>query len=222
MTDEPQAVTIHIPGEQVGKVASLYEEWSCARDGMLEEVHRSLDIAIKLTEMRSGFFEKLILLATGSFALSLTFLGSLNKHAQGTPLSALYYLKGSWVLLITCILFGWLHNLYRTASIERLSLAAIKTLTGSRFAVTQTFLSRASSIFKDSQTDQVDLREFFALGAAQMKELADDAVKQTQKFSDDASLVSRHADRLGSITILSIVFAFILLLIFVFKNAALL
>jgi len=100
MTDEPNSVTIHIPGEQVGKVAPLYEEWSRARDGMLEEVRRSVDTAIKLTEMRSGFFEKLVLLATGSFALSLTFLGSLNKHTQGAPLAALACLKVSWVRFI--------------------------------------------------------------------------------------------------------------------------
>ena len=96
MTQEQQTATIHIPGEQVGKVAPLYEEWSRVRDTTLEEAHQSVDRAIKLTEVRTSFFEKLILLATGSFALSLTFLGTLHRHTeQGSPLAALGCLKAA-------------------------------------------------------------------------------------------------------------------------------
>jgi len=220
---EAEKVPIQIPMEQATKAIPLYDEWSRARDALLEENRKIVDYAIRTTEMRTGFYDKLALLAAGSFALSLTFVASLHKHAsQELPLAALGSLKAGWVLMLVCILLSWYHNLYRCASVERLSIAGLQTLVGSRFVVTQTFMSRASSVFKDVKAEDVNLGEFFELGAAHMKQLSKDSVEQVEKFVKDATRISRHADTLGSLALLSLIVAFILLIRFAIKNIGLL
>ena len=223
MAEAPK-VQIQIPIEQAEKALPLYEEWSSARNAMLAEAQKIVDYSIRTTEMRTAFFEKIILLATGSFALSLTFVGSLHRHAapQEAPLSALRSLEAAWMLIFACIVLSWFHNLYRCASIERLSTAALQSLIASRFAVTQSFMSRTSSVFKNVKAEDVNLEEFFELGATYMKQLSKDSLEQVERFGKDATRISRQADRLGSLALLTLIVAFFLLVRFAVKNVGLL
>ncbi len=79
MAEENAKVNVQIPANRVSGILSLYQEWSRSRDATVEEMHRGLDGAIKAIERRIAFFDRLILLAGGSFALSLTFVSTLHK-----------------------------------------------------------------------------------------------------------------------------------------------
>lgn len=83
----------------------LTTEWRTLRNLTIEVAGGFRGSWEKMFEMRISFFDKLILLSSGTFALSLTMLGSLHSHAaSGNPLVGIGYLKRAWVLMLVSIL----------------------------------------------------------------------------------------------------------------------
>jgi hypothetical protein len=110
--DGKALVTLHFSPESVKRFIALWEDSTALEKSQLADSHTAVDRFIKTSEMRISFYEKIILLAGGSFALSLTFLGSLQRHTlQSSSLTATGRLKVAWILLLGCIIFSWLHNL---------------------------------------------------------------------------------------------------------------
>ena len=123
------AVTINFPIELGPKFTELGKDFETYQQSRVEELHTATDRFIKVSEMRISFYERLILLAGGSFALSLTFLGSLQRHVlQGTVFLAMGRLKWAWFLLLMCIIFSWLHNLIRCAGADQLMASTSEVL----------------------------------------------------------------------------------------------
>src|SRR5208282_759104 len=116
----------HIPADRIPGILSLGEEWSRSREATVEEMHRSFDGFIKMIERRIAFFDRLILLAGGSFALSLTLVSTLHKTAQNADFVSAGCLKAAWVLMLVCIIFSWIHNWYRVTVAERVYLMGQK------------------------------------------------------------------------------------------------
>jgi ribosomal protein S10 len=73
MSDEEKPVSIHISADGAKRIPELFEDLTHSRRLAVEEMHGAVDRALKVSEIRIAFYEKLILLAGGSFALSLTF-----------------------------------------------------------------------------------------------------------------------------------------------------
>jgi hypothetical protein len=80
-TAEKTVVTLRASPEQLKNLSELRKDLESFERSKLCETHAVTDRFIKTSELRISFYEKLILLAGGSFALSLTFLGSLQRHA---------------------------------------------------------------------------------------------------------------------------------------------
>jgi hypothetical protein len=116
-------VTLQFSPETVDKLKTLREDITAFQQTQVTFSNAEVDRLIKTSEMRTGFYEKLILLAGGSFALSLAFLGYLHRATLHTsPLAAMARLKAAWILLLVCIVLSWLHNLHRYAAVERATL----------------------------------------------------------------------------------------------------
>ena len=108
LAQEDTKVNFHIPADRIPGILSLGEEWSRSREATVEEMHRSFDGFIKMIERRIAFFDRLILLAGGSFALSLTLVSTLHKTAQNADFVSAGCLKAAWVLMLVCIIFSWI------------------------------------------------------------------------------------------------------------------
>ena len=92
------------------------------RERELDDNRTLFDQFSKVAELRIAFIEKLMLVNTGTFALSLTFLAALGTHsaARFASSSFLPKLYMSWGLLICSLLVGGLHNKRRTSIVELL------------------------------------------------------------------------------------------------------
>src|SRR5438270_6558114 len=82
-------ITLQVSAQTVSKLTELRIDIESFQRSLVDEQNSRTNRYIRVSEMRIAFFEKLILLAGGSLALSLTFLASLQRHLQGkaTPLS---------------------------------------------------------------------------------------------------------------------------------------
>src|SRR6266478_8910375 len=99
-------------GDFDSQFSELNAEWFALRDSMFKDLHGFHGILENTYVMRISFFEKLILLASGTFALSLTLLSSLHSHAMSArPLVGIRYLESAWVLMLVSVLFSGVHNL---------------------------------------------------------------------------------------------------------------
>jgi hypothetical protein len=122
--------------------------------------------------------------------------------------------------MLLCILLSWLHNAHLGNSLDNYSSAATRTIFGSRFAVVQNVMTRISAEVQQSE-ESAKAAPFDAL-SSQMKQSSEEAVNETRKFSEQADRAHQSASRMGTLAILSIEIAFVLLLIFAMKNASLL
>jgi hypothetical protein len=171
--------------------------------------------------MRISFFEKLILLASGTFAHSLTFLSTLHSHSHEMsprPLVlGISYLKSAWVLMLVSILFSWVHNLIRTSELETLFSSIVKGVTVGRFSALQNVTKRMGNLAEVHEKS----RAGFDMLASQAQRSIVDAQSTFADFEKKYKSLSRYGMYAGVVGLLALVASFTLLLIFALKNASL-
>jgi hypothetical protein len=222
--DDKTSVTLQFSPEAVNALTALRKDFVAFQEGQVAGSHAAADRFIKTSEMRIAFYEKLILLAGGSFALSLTFLGSLHRVALPTasPLLAMNRLKTAWVLLLVCIVFSWLHNLYRAAAVDHASAANATFVTSMQHTWTSYLLSRAAALFRNAESPSVGFSDGITLVAQSFEELSKKSKEAGSQRAVDLKRFYYVAGVLGSVALLSIIVAFSFMILFAVKNAALL
>lgn len=225
MTGDDKKTTIHIPPETVKALAReiprLHEGFKDAAERDVRETLWICDQFVKISEMRIAFYEKLILLAGGSFALSLTLLGSLQRAAPGAHLKSMWCLVGAWVFLLLAIFVGWLHNRHRGLFAESMIYAtAAKTKTYSSVQQAGVF-RRAANTFEGAE-GAVNLSAYFDAMASASTQSANEADKNRADMVAAAQDIMGRARRLGDFALLAIALAFLLVLVFAVRNAPLL
>ncbi len=121
MQDDPTPTyTWHIEGLKKDAFLAHFNDLLKARDVTLDDTEAMFDRLTKLWEMRIAFIDKVILLDTGTFALSLTFLASVGSHSVARAFSGpfLHTLYAAWALLFLSILLASWHTRQRMAAIE--------------------------------------------------------------------------------------------------------
>lgn len=220
--EEDQKVTVPISAEAAERIPRLYEEWLEIYKSELDEGHRLIDRIVKIAEMRISFFDKIVLLAGGSFALSLTFLASLQRYPQRPPIKGMWTLELAWCLLLASMVLSWLHNRHRTVVAE-----AATYMLGSR--VKQYFahqaartVSLAGKALGGCKSPDLDLGAVFEGLSGMMKEsgveMGATAKKMTGIFTESQAI----ARKIGEVAFFALVCAFLLMLIFAIKNLSLL
>jgi hypothetical protein len=226
MTEENKTTRTPVSEDAVktlaGEIPRLHKQGEEADRGDLEETLRLCDQFVKIAEMRISFFEKIILLAGGSFALSVTFLGSLQRHNLGSPIKMMWGLEGSWVLLLVSICASWLHNRHRGFFIESIIFAGAARARSYHQTRRAILLKRAASAFKIVETPGVDLSAFFQTMAATSTESSSDADQMRERMAELAKKSMTTSGKLGDFALLAIACAFLLMLIFAVRNASLL
>jgi hypothetical protein len=158
-------IVLEASAEQGQKLTKLREESEAGQLLEAGEWQTTTDRFIKVSELRISFYERLILLAGGSFALSLTYLGSLQRHldqnAARSSLSAIGLLKTSWILLFICILLSWLHNLLRCSAVDFLSALVSNNVSVRRRAWESNLLRRVAMHFKGMESGSVGFGDLF-------------------------------------------------------------
>jgi hypothetical protein len=87
------------------------EELEATSREELDELHHIADRCEKVVEMSIAFHERLLLIAVGSFAFTLTFLAYLRRsELHGSPIHGVGLLYSAWVFLLLCIVLNWIHN----------------------------------------------------------------------------------------------------------------
>jgi hypothetical protein len=221
-TTDKAFVTLQFTREWASKFGSLRAELSALQELQVANSHAGVDRAIKTSELRISFYEKLILLAGGSFALSLTFLGYVHRNAQATPLLAMGRFKTAWILLLVTIIFSWLHNLSRCAVVEHAVAASSAFITSVHNNSISDLFVRLAAMLKVAESPATGFSDGISDAAESIKQ---DGKKS---LSDGSERVERFkrlyyvSSALGGIAVLSIVAAFILMIAFAIKNAALL
>jgi hypothetical protein len=191
LAQEDTKVNFHIPADRIPGILSLGEEWSRSREATVEEMHRSLDGFIKMIERRIAFFDRLILLAGGSFALSLTLVSTLHKTAQNADFVSAGCLKAAWVLMLFCIIFSWIHNWYRVTVAERVYLMGQKRVSAFQHQVNAGFANRGSKLFEDVTAGDVDLGEFYGLLKSYSRSESEKAISSVERKCQSKHTVDR-------------------------------
>jgi hypothetical protein len=216
-------VTLQISPESAKKFISLWEDFLAFEKSQVADSHTSVDRIIKTSEMRISFYEKLILLAAGSFALSLTFLGSLQRHAnQGSPLAAMGRLEAGWILLLVCIVFSWLHNLHRTNAVENASAANASLVNAMQHKWKSRHFEIAAALLKGAESPSTGLSEAFTMLAQALTSTSKTSMEGGAERIREFKRYYYRSALLGGIALISIIFAFILIAVFALKNASLL
>jgi hypothetical protein len=222
-TDDQGVLTLQATPQQVQSLTELRKDLNDFQNSQSDEWHRIADRYIKTCEIRITFYERLVLLAGGSFALSLTYLGSLHRYAvQSKPLVAMGRLNAAWILLLVCIVLCWVHNLYRSLSVETVSAVVAKRVEAMQHELSSGLISRVGILFTTMETPVAGLGNLFSALSVVMKTENQKSLEGATAFSKELERLSRWGMRLGFLAFLSIVLAFVFLLLFAIKNSSLL
>jgi hypothetical protein len=222
MAEEHDQVTGRVSAEAAQKIPTLVQQFRNDAERDLDGAYCLADQFTKIAEMRVSYFEKIILLAGGSFALSLTFLGSLQRHNAGSPVRALWSLELSWILLLVAIFLSWLHNRHRGFVIESLTFSVAARATSYYENQRVFLLKHAASVFKGVEIPDLDLSGFFFDVSKLSTKASVDAEGVRDRMGQIAVSSWTMARKLGDGAMLSIGLAFILMLCFAMRNVALL
>jgi hypothetical protein len=219
--DDKTLITLQLSPENVAKLTSLGKDIRALEQSEIEEWHANADRFTKSSELRISFHEKLILLAGGSFALSFTFLGSLQRHIlQGTTLVAMARLKEAWVLLLLCIVFSWLHNLLRCTAIEQLIATTSTRVTAIHHSWASQLANRAAALFKGMESPTMGISEATSAAAKASMDLSKKSNKDASEYTVKLQRQSNYSAALAGLALLSIILAFAFMLVFAVDNAA--
>jgi hypothetical protein len=123
--EEPKQKQIHISAEKWPMFLELARDCDSALREEAQEMRERADIILAHNQQQSGFFEKLILLDTGAFALTLTFLGALGSHIhKPSPSFHLGWMYVGWLLLIVSVVLCWVENYFAYAQTVQMHNAA--------------------------------------------------------------------------------------------------
>jgi hypothetical protein len=76
--NEKNKPKLNITVEAANRIRQLRPDYERRVGAAFDSLHRIADGVMQISQMRTSFYEKLILLAGGSFALTLSFVGSLQ------------------------------------------------------------------------------------------------------------------------------------------------
>jgi hypothetical protein len=212
--------------EKIDKQAFLdqFKEMLRARDETLADSAEGLEGLRKVWEGRISYTEKLILLDTGTFALSLSFLGALGSHSAAKSLPYLFLptIYSAWASLLVSILCGGVHNLLKVLALEQLfgAASALKREYRAedhsrRFSKSASLLSGKLVPDPGEEAEEIDMGEFFSLAAKivadEYKKTAEEARRLQTEFGAMAKRGIRAADKLNFMSLVGTVFALSLL-----------
>ncbi len=222
-TDGTTLVTMHFSPQTVNSLTKLRENMTAFEESQVTNSHMVIDRFIKTSELRTSFYEKLILLAGGSFALSLTFLGSLHRAAlQGRPLAAMGRLEAAWILLLACIVFSWLHNLHRYTAVDHATSANAALVTAIHHTWASNLLSRAAALFRAAESPSVGFSDGVTMVAQSFRLLSQRTKESGGERIKDFKTHYHASAVLGGLALVSIIAAFALMIVFAIRNAVLL
>jgi hypothetical protein len=220
MSEEQTGTTINLSAEAVRRILQLRDERAAYEKTAVDEMHRWASNWTKLSEMRIAFHEKLILLAGGSFALSLTLLGSLQHETRVNSITGIRLLEIAWSLLLLSIVLSWVHNRRRFLIAENLSAAATLKAMTLLHSTESLFFKRVASVFKGTETAELNLSNFFSLVSDVTAECEKQSRKSTEEFVKNSIQETRVATRLSNYALFLIFLAFLVMLLFAIKNAS--
>ena len=220
MVQENAKVNLHIPADRVPGILGLRQEWSHSREATIQEMHRSLDGFIEIIERRVAFFDRLILLAGGSFALQPDARKHLAQDSSEHLLLSTGCLKAAWVLMLICIVFSWIHNWYRVTVAERIYLMGQKRVGAFQHQVNAGFADRGSRLFEGITAEDVDLGEFYGLLKSYSRSESEKASSVVDQTLREAKAELVKAIWIGNLALLCVVVSFALLLVFAIRNVA--
>jgi hypothetical protein len=106
----------------LNKVGEVFAEFKEIEATIFSDLWSTFERTLKVWQLRIAFAEKLILLNTGTFALSLTFLGSFGQHtAARQAFHNIWFLYSAWACLFLSISAAAWHNQLIIAASDRLA-----------------------------------------------------------------------------------------------------
>jgi hypothetical protein len=222
-TGAMKSVTLEVTPEQLKLLIAWREDFEAYQQSQVDNSQKSVDKYIKTSELRISFYEKLILLAGGSFALSLTFLVSLQRNVhQSNSLVAMGKLKAAWILLLVSIVLSWLHNFYRCSVVDNAMAASATFVTSVQQALASQLATRAADLFKAMDSTGAGLSDFMALGSTSLQDLSKKTREDGKEFVKGFQRFHIISSAVGFLALLSIILAFWLMIQFALRNATLL
>jgi hypothetical protein len=222
-SEENKSVTLQASPEQLRLLTALRQDFESYQRSQVDDSYKTLDRLIRATEMRISFYEKLILLAGSSIALSLTFLASLQKNVhQGNFVVAFGRLKAAWILLLASTVLGWLHNFYRCAVVDHALAASSTFATSVQHTLASNLAIRASGLFKGMESPPMGLSDFMALCSKTLKELSEKTRDGGEGYIKGLKRFHIVSSILGFIALLSVIVAFWFMIQFAVRNVGLL
>jgi len=219
-------VTLQATSAQLEKLTKAREDMEDYQRRSVDAWRKGTDTFIKISEMRIAFFEKLILLSGGSFALSLSFLTSLNHRGPQSqltaPLHALGRFKAAWVLLLACIVFSWLHNLHRASAVEHFVAATEHKVSSMQQTLASYLMTRCSGIFKGMESTESTISDAATITSKIFEGFSRSSQDNASLLSDSLKRYYRSSTALGTLALLSIVVAFVFMIVFAIENSTLL
>jgi hypothetical protein len=222
-TSDSTIVSFQFTPQAVASILELQKDYVTFQKTQIENSREAIDKFRKICEMSVAFYEKLILLAGGSFALSLTFLGSLHRASgKDGSLRDMAELELAWGFLLVAILLCWLHNFVKNTAVDRAVAASVSYITSVNHTWASNLMTRTVGILKPAEAPGTTVSDIFvALGnlreAASKKALDSGAgfIKETTWHMKLAALA-------GGMRLLAIIIAFCLMILFAVNNATLL
>jgi hypothetical protein len=223
---EKAAVVLEASPEQTKYLTELRKEFEASQLREVDEWQTLADRFTKSSELRISFYERLILLAGGSFALSLTYLGSLQRHAsQNTGpvgLIAIGWLKAAWILLLACIVLSWLHNFFQCSSVDYFTAFISTNAFARRRSWESNAIRRLAILFKGMESSSAGFGSLFEI-AAQVVGLSGKKQEETsQGHQKNLKRFYHRSILLGILALLAIALAFAFMVVFAVKNATML
>jgi hypothetical protein len=192
--------------ERLDKQAVLdhFSELLLAREQDLLDADSNFERLLKLWEMRIAFVEKLILLDTGTFALTISFLANIGSHTKANQLSPEFMpmLYLSWACLLLAIIVGGLHNRRRIAGIENLFVINASRKREYRAEDTARRFKRTASFLNGELTTEegevIDMGALFVEANRVLQAEYREAIKGLRKKQNDARDVLMRQSKIAA------------------------
>ena len=231
----PEPGHMHIPAGKLEQLKLLFSTYQTETERRTNrEVDHLKDLADSFAT-RAGIFEKILLLAGGTLALSINFISTLSAqlHTKGLIEQLKLYdrctLYAAWVCLMLAVFAcscGWFLQQY---SFQRTNLRRLLRLSRADRERAATFLKSVETSIKgtkinlgpqkDSNEDTIiDMAEVFSLGANVSSKAAVETIAAEVKFGHSAELFRLNLCLIiCALTALPV--GFLMLLVFAIRSA---
>ncbi|HEX7362814.1 MAG TPA: hypothetical protein VF283_20170 [Bryobacteraceae bacterium] len=176
-----------------------------AQERTITDSSENLEGLRRVWEPRIAFIEKLILLNTGMFALSLSFLGALGSHAAAKSLPHFFLpiLYVAWGFLLSAVICGGIHNLMIVRAMEQAFISAGSLRREYRAGdqarwLMRTFGFLTGKIVPDEgeNAEEIDISQ---VGATLQKVALDEFNKATKKAQEQREKSSEAAKQMAGV-----------------------